>query len=75
MFALGFLCLSYLTVLWFMGLGPIGHRPLLTLGLLLVVVGVQLISTGLLGEMINSTRSVEVGYTIRETRLPGRGEG
>ncbi|HJL20111.1 MAG TPA: glycosyltransferase family 2 protein, partial [Sandaracinaceae bacterium LLY-WYZ-13_1] len=66
MFALGFLCLSYLTVLWFLDMGPIGTRPLLFLGLLLVMVGVQLISTGLLGEMINSTRSVEPGYVIRE---------
>ncbi|MCZ7687016.1 MAG: hypothetical protein M5U28_53050 [Sandaracinaceae bacterium] len=70
MFALGFGCLAYLTVLWFLGLGPIGTRPLLFLGLLLVMVGVQLISTGLLGEMINSTRSVEPGYTIRSELLP-----
>ncbi|MFK7987762.1 MAG: glycosyltransferase family 2 protein [Sandaracinaceae bacterium] len=71
MFGLGFVCLSYLTVLWFLGMGPIGSRPLLTLGLLLVVVGAQLFSTGLLGEMINSTRSVEVAYTIRQERRPG----
>lgn len=71
MFGLGFVCLSYLTLLWFLGMGPIGSRPLLTLGLLLVVVGAQLFSTGLLGEMINSTRSVEVAYTIRQERRPG----
>ncbi len=70
MFVLGFACLAYLTVLWFLGHGPIGTRPLLFLGLLLVMVGVQLISTGLLGEMINSTRSVEPGYIIRSERLP-----
>lgn len=73
MFLLGFACLAYLTVLWFLGTG-IGARPLLLLGVLLVTVGVQLISTGLLGEMINSTRAVEPGYTIREERLPA-GEG
>jgi glycosyltransferase involved in cell wall biosynthesis len=71
MFALGFLCLAYLTVLWFLDMGPIGTRPLLFLGLLLVMVGVQLISTGLLGEMINSTRQVEAGYIIREEQAPG----
>lgn len=49
---LGLAILSYLTVLWFMGLGPIGTRPLLFLGLLLTVVGVQLVSTGLLAELI-----------------------
>lgn len=70
MFLLGFGCLAYLTVLWFLGMGPIGTRPLLFLGLLLVMVGVQLVSTGLLGEMINSTRAVERGYTLRSERLP-----
>lgn len=73
MFTLGFLCLAYLTVLWFLGTG-IGQRPLLFLGVLLVTVGVQLISTGLLGEMINSTRAVEPGYTIRDERLPDPAE-
>lgn len=61
---IGFCCLAYLTVLWFTGVG-IGHRPLLMLGLLLMVVGVQLVSTGLLGEMINSTR-LNASYTVRE---------
>ena len=32
----------------------IGSRPLLTLGVLLVVVGIQLLSLGLIGEMITS---------------------
>lgn len=49
---LGLAILTYLTVLWFMDLGPIGTRPLLFLGLLLTVVGVQLVSTGLLAELI-----------------------
>lgn len=69
MFTLGFACLAYLTVIWFLG-HSIGTRPLLVLGMLLVMVGVQLISTGLLGEMINSTRAVEPGYTIRSERMP-----
>lgn len=73
MFSLGFLVLAYLAVLWFLGQGPIGTRPLLFLGLLLMMVGVQLISTGLLGEMINSTRTAERGYTIGETVEPGHG--
>jgi glycosyltransferase involved in cell wall biosynthesis len=51
-FGLGLLILLYLTVLWFLGLGPIGTRPLLFLGLLLTMVGVQLVSTGLLAELI-----------------------
>ena len=42
---------SYLAAIWFMG-SAIGHRPLLSLGVLMMVLGVQFISTGLLGEMI-----------------------
>ena len=41
----------YLTVLWFGG-HPIGHRPLLMLGVLLLVAGIQLFSLGLLGELV-----------------------
>ncbi|HSG50110.1 MAG TPA: glycosyltransferase family 2 protein [Longimicrobiales bacterium] len=50
--ALGVGVLGYLSVLWFMGRGPIGNRPLLFLGLLLTMVGVQFVSTGLLAELI-----------------------
>ncbi len=45
--------LVYLTVLKAQG-HAIGQRPLLTLGVLLVVVGLQFFSLGLLGEMITS---------------------
>lgn len=48
---LGFLINSYLAVLWFMGQG-IGDRPLLMLGTLLIIVGIQMLLFGLLGEMI-----------------------
>ena len=51
--AVGFLILTYLTVIWFGGAG-IGHRPLLTLGVLLMVVGIQFVSLGLLSELITS---------------------
>ena len=46
----GFGISAYMTVLWFGG-EPIGKRPLLLLGILLLVVGFQFISLGLLGEM------------------------
>jgi hypothetical protein len=70
----GFSCLVYLTVLWFMGHG-IGTRPLLLLGVLMMLVGVQLVSTGLLGEMIGwSQASVKSAYVIREERRPRGGE-
>lgn len=50
-FFAGFLINLYLTILWFMGERPIGNRPLLMLGVLLMVVGLQFVSTGLLAEM------------------------
>lgn len=46
-------CLVYLTLLKAQG-HAIGNRPLLILGVLLVVVGIQLLSIGLIGEMITS---------------------
>jgi glycosyltransferase involved in cell wall biosynthesis len=49
----GVAILAYLTVLKAQGQG-IGARPLLLLGVLLVVVGVQLLSLGLIGEMLTS---------------------
>jgi glycosyltransferase involved in cell wall biosynthesis len=50
---IGMVVLAYLTVLKIMGEG-IGHRPLLTLGVLFVVVGMQFLSLGLLSELITS---------------------
>jgi glycosyltransferase involved in cell wall biosynthesis len=49
----GFVVLIYLAVLKATG-EAIGHRPLLTLGVLLVVVGMQFLSLGLLSELITS---------------------
>lgn len=48
---LGVLICGYLAVLWFMGQG-IGDRPLLLLGVLLILVGAQSFSIGLLGEFM-----------------------
>lgn len=42
---------SYLTVLWFQG-QVIGTRPLLLLGVLLIVLGIQFFSLGLIGEFL-----------------------
>ena len=49
----GLAILVYLTVVKAMG-HAIGQRPLLTLGVLLVVVGMQFFSLGLISEMITS---------------------
>ncbi len=51
--AFGTAILVYLTVLKALG-NAIGHRPLLMLGVLLVVIGLQFFSLGLISEMITS---------------------
>lgn len=50
--AVGFLVLLYLTGLWIFTTEPIGTRPLLNLGILLVILGVQMISIGLIAEIV-----------------------
>ena len=61
----GFAIGLYLTGLWVVGEG-IGWRPLLFLGILAMVVGVQMASIGLLGEMIrNFAYDPEEEYSVR----------
>jgi glycosyltransferase involved in cell wall biosynthesis len=50
-FLLGFFICLYLTILWFLDLGPIGNRPLLFLGILLIILGIQFFGFGLLAEL------------------------
>jgi glycosyltransferase involved in cell wall biosynthesis len=49
---LGVIILTYLAGVWFFGNGPIGNRPLFFVGILSVIMSVQLISLGLLAEMM-----------------------
>jgi glycosyltransferase involved in cell wall biosynthesis len=58
--AIGFVVLAYLTVLKALG-HAIGDRPLLTLGVLLVVVGLQFFSLGLISEMLTSQYEESAG--------------
>jgi glycosyltransferase involved in cell wall biosynthesis len=58
--ALGFAVLVYLTVLKIGG-EAIGRRPLLILGVLLVVVGLQFFSLGLISELITSQHEERAG--------------
>jgi dolichol-phosphate mannosyltransferase len=60
----GVAVLGYLTVVKLLG-QAIGHRPLLTLGVLLVVVGIQLVSLGLLSELITSHHEERAGERDR----------
>ncbi|MEQ8410970.1 MAG: glycosyltransferase family 2 protein [Erythrobacter sp.] len=64
---LGLAILAYLSVLWVLGMGPIGDRPLLMLGMLLVLFGGQMISVGLVAEVILRRTIVERDkYSIAE---------
>jgi glycosyltransferase involved in cell wall biosynthesis len=47
----GFGINTYLAILWFSGQN-LSNRPLLQLGILLTVLGIQVLTTGLIGEMI-----------------------
>ena len=64
LFSGGFIINLYLTIQWFGGIW-IGNRPILFLGVLLMIVGIQFISLGLLAEMITS-RGNESNYSISE---------
>ncbi len=66
----GFVIDIWLTVEWALGLTSLSNRPLLLLGLLLILVGAQLISLGLLGEMIvkNSVSRSSISYAKEKGR-------
>lgn len=65
---MGLAILVYLTIVKLTG-HAIGQRPLLTLGVLLVVVGIQLLSLGLLSELITSHHEERTGGADRTARL------
>lgn len=61
----GSVILIYLTIFWFLGLGPIGSRPLLLFGVMLCILSVQMISIGLIGELfIRSTKIRDISELI-----------
>jgi glycosyltransferase involved in cell wall biosynthesis len=65
---IGFLTEGYLTVLWFMG-HKIGDRPLLLLGALEIILGIQFFSMGFIGEFLtyqNQKRIDASDLPIRE---------
>lgn len=66
-FFLGCIANGYLSVLWLLGYG-IGYRPLLFLGILLIIVGVQLGCFGLVAEMLTHlTHGRERDSLVRRT--------
>jgi glycosyltransferase involved in cell wall biosynthesis len=65
---IGFAISLTLSIQWFIGDTFLSNRPLVLFGLGLIIVGVQFISTGLLGEMIvkNSIKDNVSNYSIKE---------
>jgi glycosyltransferase involved in cell wall biosynthesis len=64
-FIAGVAVLGYLTALWIQG-QPLSNRPMIFLGMLLIIVGVQMFSVGLLGEMLVHNSKDEKEYVIKE---------
>ena len=71
-FLLGFAVLAYLAGVKLILGDPIGGRPLLILGVMLVLLGAQSFLAGLLGEMIVRPEMERASrYDVRETLPPG----
>jgi hypothetical protein len=65
-FLVGIVIDVYLSIEWLLGRTAISNRPLFLLGIALIIVGIQFVSFGLLGEMITKTQRTSREYAIRE---------
>ena len=61
---LGVTILTYLTALWFLDMGPIGDRPLLSLGVMLCILSIQMISFGIIGEFFIRIKNPREGTSL-----------
>ncbi len=67
--SIGLAILVYLSVLWVVANESIGDRPILLIGIMLMLVGVQLVSAGLVAEMLTRQDSAaRRDYNIREVQ-------
>jgi len=66
-FLIGGIIDVYLSIEWLRGETALSNRPLFMVGFFLVIIGVQFISIGLLGEMITRQEHSERTYSVRET--------
>jgi hypothetical protein len=62
----GFAIDAWLAVEWILGRTWLGNRPLFLGGIVLMIVGIQFVSIGLLGELITRTRRMDEEYSIRD---------
>jgi len=49
---------------------PIGDRPLLLMGVLMILVGIQMFTTGLIGEMVIGPRMKETTHLKIDMEIP-----
>jgi glycosyltransferase involved in cell wall biosynthesis len=66
-FFIGAVIDGWLSIEWFLGRTALSNRPLFLVGFLFLIIGVQFISLGLLGEMISRHERNEESYSIRES--------
>ncbi|HXG00854.1 MAG TPA: glycosyltransferase family 2 protein [Bacteroidota bacterium] len=57
---------GWLAIEWAQGKTALSNRPLFLGGILLIIVGIQFISLGLLGEMISKSKRTTDEYSIRD---------
>ncbi len=67
-FLAGVLIDGYLSILWFAHKINLSNRPVLYLGTLLIIVGVQFFSLGLIGEMLAHNTKKDDSYSIKEKK-------
>lgn len=65
-FFVGIIVNGYLAYLWLIQDQYLSNRPMLFLGILLIIVGVQFFSVGLLGEMLVNNSRAETEYVIKD---------
>ena len=65
-FVVGVFIDAYLSYEWVLGKTSLSNRPLFMVGFLFIIIGIQFVSIGLLGEMISRQQRDEEVYSIRE---------
>lgn len=65
-FVVGVIIDAYLSYEWLVGRTSLSNRPLFMVGFLFIIIGIQFVSIGLLGEMISRQQRDEEVYSIRE---------